>query len=113
LLSARLGEQHVTSIEVDGTLADAARTTLKAAGWIPAVITGDGTEGWNPRAPYDRILSTATARHIPAAWIAQTLPGGLIVTPWGIGYSQHDAIAVRLIGGKPPRAARPVTTVPR
>lgn len=96
LASARLGETRVTSIEVDGQLADQARIHLKQAGLGPQVITGDGAAGWPDGAPYDRILITAAIRSVPAAWLAQTRRGGLILTPWGTGYSQHDAI-VRLV----------------
>ena len=47
-------------------------------------------------APYDRILATAGVRHVPAPWLAQVRASGVIVAPWGTGYSQQDAI-VRLI----------------
>ncbi|HEU5155985.1 MAG TPA: methyltransferase domain-containing protein [Streptosporangiaceae bacterium] len=93
LAAARLGETNVTSIEVDGRLAEAARNHLKSAGLHPQVITGDGAGGRPDGAPYDRVLATAAVRTVPAAWLAQTGPGGLIVVPWGTGYSQHDAIA--------------------
>ncbi|GAA0318496.1 protein-L-isoaspartate(D-aspartate) O-methyltransferase [Actinoallomurus spadix] len=93
LLSARLGADRVTSVEVDAALAHAARKALWAARWRPTVVTGDGANGRPAGAPYDRVLATACARRIPAAWIAQTRPGGLIVTPWGTPYSQSDAIA--------------------
>ena len=69
---------------------------MKAAGWEPEVITGDGAAGWPPRAPYDRVLATAGVRHVPAPWLAQVRAGGVIVAPWGTGYSQQDAI-VRLV----------------
>lgn len=93
LLSARLGDDAVTSVEVDAGIAEAARAALKAAGWAPEVITGDGAAGWPSRAPYDRLLATVGVREIPAAWPAQVRAGGVIVAPWGTGYSQQDAIA--------------------
>ncbi|MEV8630778.1 methyltransferase domain-containing protein [Streptosporangium sp. NPDC051023] len=93
LLSARLGEANVTSIELDETVADAARKALAAAGWYPEVITGDGLLGRPERAPYDRVLVTAAVRDIPRAWIEQTRPGGVLVMPWGTRYTYQEAVA--------------------
>ncbi|MFV2195570.1 rRNA adenine N-6-methyltransferase family protein [Nocardiopsis sp. LOL_012] len=84
LLAHRLGDSAVTSVEVDERLAEAARTTLRAEGYLPAVHHADGYEGWPPDAPYDRITSTCGVRRIPPAWLRQTRPGGLIVCPWGL-----------------------------
>ncbi|MEV7011995.1 methyltransferase domain-containing protein [Streptosporangium sp. NPDC051022] len=96
LLSARLGEANVVSVEVDAAVADAARKALAAAGWHPEVVTGDGLLGWPERAPYDRVLVTAGVRQVPQAWIDQMRPGGVLVMPWGTRYSGQDAI-VRLV----------------
>ncbi|MFF4988247.1 methyltransferase domain-containing protein [Streptosporangium saharense] len=96
LLSARLGEDNVVSVEVDETVADRARKALHTAGWHPEVITGDGLLGWPHRAPYDRILVTASVREIPRAWIDQARPGAVLVMPWGTRYTPQDAI-VRLV----------------
>jgi protein-L-isoaspartate O-methyltransferase len=59
LLAHRLGEHLVTSIEVDETLAEQARTNLAAAGYAPTVVCADGAAGWPDNASYDRILGTA------------------------------------------------------
>ncbi|MGH3798904.1 MAG: methyltransferase domain-containing protein [Pseudonocardiaceae bacterium] len=87
LLAHRLGAQNVTTIEVDAALAAWARAVLSDAGYRDVtVVTGDGAYGYPPRAPYDRILSTAAVGHVPYAWVAQTRPGGRVVTPWGTAY---------------------------
>jgi len=99
LLSARLGDRQVVSVEVDEKVAEAARRALTAAGWSPTVLTGDGADGWVHDAPYDRVLATAGVREVPVAWVEQTRPGGVVVVPWGTSYSQHDAI-VRLVVGE-------------
>ncbi|GHE37579.1 protein-L-isoaspartate O-methyltransferase [Streptosporangium violaceochromogenes] len=93
LLSARLGEHNVFSVEVDAVVAGRAREALHAAGWRPRVVTGDGLLGWADGAPYDRILVTAAVHEVPRAWIEQTRPGGVIVMPWGTRHSHQDAIA--------------------
>ncbi|MCO5998611.1 methyltransferase domain-containing protein [Actinoallomurus rhizosphaericola] len=86
LLAQKVGAENVTTIEVDGSLAERARTALAGAGVSPVVVTGDGTDGYPPSAPYDRILATASVRVVPYPWVAQTRPGGLILSPWGNAY---------------------------
>jgi protein-L-isoaspartate O-methyltransferase len=60
LLAARLGDRHVTSIDVDEYLAQAAAERLDAVGRHPRVITGDAT-GPLPGS-YDRIVSMTAGR---------------------------------------------------
>jgi protein-L-isoaspartate O-methyltransferase len=88
LLCRRVGPQgQVVSIDVDPVIANSARAALATAGYSPLVITGDGVEGYPDQAPYDRLIATAAVREtIPPAWLTQTRPGGLIVTPWGTDY---------------------------
>lgn len=87
LLAHRLGADNITSLEVDPAVAEHARTALSATGYGPVtVITGDGAHGHLPRAPYDRVLSTAMVRTVPHPWVTQTRLGGRIVTPWGTPY---------------------------
>ncbi|MEV4096483.1 methyltransferase domain-containing protein [Streptosporangium saharense] len=93
LLSARLGEANVTSVEIDEAVAEAARGALTSAGWHPRLVVGDGLLGWPDGAPYDRILVTAGVRNVPRAWIEQTRPGGVIVMPWGTHYTGQSAVA--------------------
>ncbi|MGH3929058.1 MAG: protein-L-isoaspartate O-methyltransferase family protein, partial [Pseudonocardiaceae bacterium] len=83
LLAARLGAENVTTVEIGPALADAARAALDVTGFDVTVVTGDGIHGHSAGAPYDRVIATAAVRvgELPAAWIAQTRPGGVIVTP--------------------------------
>ncbi len=85
LLSRRLGSNLVTSVEIDPQLVAEARRTLAACGYHPTVVAADGLEGYQPHAPYDRIIATCSVRRIPVAWLAQTGPGGLIVANIGFG----------------------------
>ncbi|MGH3696827.1 MAG: methyltransferase domain-containing protein [Pseudonocardiaceae bacterium] len=96
LLTHRLGEHLVTSVEVDQLLAEQARANLKSAGYAPTVVCADGVAGWPASAPYDRIVCTAAvvSGRLPYAWVAQTRPGGLILTPWGTTY--HNGALLRL-----------------
>ncbi len=82
LLSHRLGEQNVTSIELDPDVTARARTALTAVGLVPEVVCGDGSRGWAVRALFDRIEATCSVTRAPGAWVEQTKPGGVILTPW-------------------------------
>ncbi len=94
LLSHLLGDDEVTSIEVDAELAELARIRLMASGFTPLVVTGDGTQGWPARAPFDRVISTAAVQRVPYHWVAQTRPGGRILTPWGNAF--HNGVLADL-----------------
>jgi len=44
---------------------------------------GDGTKGWPPQAPFDRIIVTAAAGDMPTALIGQLAVGGVMLVPVG------------------------------
>jgi protein-L-isoaspartate(D-aspartate) O-methyltransferase len=94
LLAHRLGAQNVTSVEIDPALTKHARTALAATGYSVTVITGDGAQGYPPHAPYDRIIATAAVHEVPYPWVAQSRPGGTILTPWTSHY--HNGALVSL-----------------
>ncbi|MCP9206191.1 methyltransferase domain-containing protein [Streptomyces sp. NEAU-Y11] len=82
LLAHRLGAGLVTTVEVDPALAAQAAAGLTAAGLEPRVVTDDGVAGYAAGAPYDRVIATCSVRQVPRAWVKQTKPGGVILTPW-------------------------------
>lgn len=98
LLAHRLGEQRVTSVEIDPVLTGQARANLQAAGYQPTVVCADGVAGWPDTAPYDRVIVTAAviAGRLPYAWVQQTRPGGLILTPWGTAYCNGALLRLRV-----------------
>ncbi|MBX6770066.1 MAG: methyltransferase domain-containing protein, partial [Actinomadura rubrobrunea] len=55
LLCERLGSQHVSTVDIDPELTEAARRRLADAGYRPNVATGDGLLGAPAHAPYDRV----------------------------------------------------------
>ena len=89
LLCHRLGERHVTTVDIDAGLVATARERLADCGYAPTCVAGDGAEGHAGGAPYDRVLATCSVATIPLPWLAQTVPGGLVVTtlhrPLGAG----------------------------
>ena len=96
LLAAIVGAANVVSIERHADLLEFARGNLVAAGHAVRLVVGDGTLGYAPEAPYDRIVVTAGAPRIAKSWVRQTAIGGLIVAPIGRStYSQVLIVARR------------------
>lgn len=85
LLSHRLGDDLVTTVDLDPEITEAAGRHLAAAGYHPTVVTGDGARGCPARGPYDRIIATCTLPSVPYAWLAQCRPGARILAPLATG----------------------------
>ncbi|MFE0423689.1 methyltransferase domain-containing protein [Streptomyces sp. NPDC058953] len=109
LLAHRLGAANVVTVEVDATVAEAARDRLAGFGPGPEVVTGDGLLGHPAGAPYDRVIATAGVRGLPYAWVEQTRPGGRIVAPWGTRFSNVDCLAGLVVADDGRSASGPFT----
>ncbi|MEU3045843.1 ATP-grasp peptide maturase system methyltransferase [Streptomyces sp. NPDC006984] len=83
LMCHRLGEDNVTTVEVDPAVAARADAALETAGFSTWTVTGDGLLGHPRRAPYDRVIATCLVKRIPYAWVRQTKPGGIILATVG------------------------------
>ncbi len=80
---AELASQVVT-IERHAPLSAGAGQTLAELDYENVtLLVGDGTLGHADRAPYDRIIVTATAERYPAALYEQLRTGGILVMPIG------------------------------
>jgi protein-L-isoaspartate(D-aspartate) O-methyltransferase len=82
LLAHLTGDPHaVTAIELDATLARQAEQVLHEVVGPVQVNAGDGRLGDSSRAPFDRIIVTASTDRIARPWFAQLAPGGRLVLP--------------------------------
>ena len=75
---------HVYSIEIIAALADEAKARLADLGYDNVTTKlGDGYYGWEEHAPFDAIVVTAAASHVPPALVRQLKPGGRMIIPVG------------------------------
>ena len=54
----------------------------------------DGTTGWKEQAPFDAIIVTAAASHIPPPLIRQLRPGGHMIIPVGSRFMVQQLVLV-------------------
>lgn len=80
LLCDRLGSENVVSIEADPQIASDAAQAIHTAGYAPTLVTADGLHGFEPSAPYNRVIATCSVRNVPPAWIRQSAPGAIVLT---------------------------------
>jgi protein-L-isoaspartate(D-aspartate) O-methyltransferase len=75
---------RVFSVERIAPLYRRTRGLLDALGYHRVILRhGDGTLGWADHAPFDAIIVTAGAPHVPGALREQLSPGGRLVVPVG------------------------------
>lgn len=106
---------QVYSIEIIAPLAEEAAARLKALGY-PNLQTrvGDGYYGWEEAGPFDAILVTAAASHVPPPLIRQLKPGGRMVIPVGAHFMAQYLLLVEKTaeGQVSTRQILPVSFVP-
>jgi protein-L-isoaspartate(D-aspartate) O-methyltransferase len=92
---AEISDQ-VWSIEIIDELAAQAEERLQRLGYTEvATRQGDGYYGWESAAPFDAIIVTAAAGHLPPPLIRQLKPGGRMVIPLGGTYEVQSLMLVR------------------
>lgn len=107
----------VYTIEIIEPLGVAARERLASLGHKNVQVrVGDGYYGWPEKAPFDCIVVTAAANHVPPPLIEQLKSGGRLVVPIGNPFQTQRLVLVTK-GNKGPRDIRiqdimPVSFVP-
>jgi protein-L-isoaspartate(D-aspartate) O-methyltransferase len=105
----------VFSTEVIPELADVAKHALAREGYGTVVLrVGDGGHGWPEHAPFDAIIVTAAARHVPPALVEQLRVGGRLVIPVGAPCGDQELRVLRKSsdGSVTSHAVLPVAFVP-
>lgn len=106
--------KEVYSIEIRKTLADRAAGLLAKLGRGNVKVKhADGYFGWEEHAPFDAIMITAAANHIPPPLIRQLKEGGRLIVPLGgTVYYQMLTLATKRTGELDVEQLTPVAFVP-
>jgi len=76
--------KDVYTIEIRKSLADMAEKRFRELGYKNVKVKyADGYLGWEEYAPFDAIIITASANHIPPPLIRQIKEGGRLIIPLG------------------------------
>jgi protein-L-isoaspartate(D-aspartate) O-methyltransferase len=103
VLSALAGQ--VLSIEIHESLAALAARTLLDLGYKNVQVkSGDGYQGWPEMAPFDAIIVTCAASHVPPALFEQLREGGRLIIPLGSTLTVQTLTLVTKEKGKPRQA---------
>jgi len=92
---------RVYTIEILPELAKTAAARLAALGYTNVQVqAGDGYQGWPDHAPFDAIIVTAGASHIPQPLVSQLKEGGRLVIPVDAAASYQQLIQCRKERGR-------------
>jgi protein-L-isoaspartate(D-aspartate) O-methyltransferase len=110
---AELAKQ-VYTIEILPALAMTAAARLKDLGYANVQVrAGDGYRGWPGEAPFDAIVVTAGASHVPQPLVAQLKDGGRLVIPVDAAGNYQELLQCRKERGQlTTKVIAPVRFVP-
>jgi protein-L-isoaspartate(D-aspartate) O-methyltransferase len=105
--------RSVVSVERVPELLENAGRVLDGLGYRNIELhVANGTLGWVPRAPYDRILVTAGGPSVPRSLLDQLAPGGKLVMPVGAPREQRLVLVERVRDSFSETTLGPVRFVP-
>ena len=85
----------VYSIEIIEALGKQAAERLPGLGYDNITLRiGDGYYGWKEHAPFDAIVVTAAASHVPPPLVAQLKPGGRMIIPVGSRFLTQQLVLI-------------------
>jgi protein-L-isoaspartate(D-aspartate) O-methyltransferase len=105
----------VYSMEIIKELGEQVTTRLKRLNYQNITVRiGDGYFGWEEHAPFDAIIVTAAADHIPPPLVNQLKPGGRMGIPVGGRFQVQNLLIVEkaLDGTVTTKQVMPVRFVP-
>jgi len=108
-------DTRVWSIEIIEALGTRAGAVLARLGYGGIELrVGDGYYGWAEQAPFDAIIVTAAASHIPPPLVKQLAVGGKMIIPVGSRFSTQELILITRINPEEvvTRQVLPVRFVP-
>lgn len=92
---------EVVTIEIIEALAETAAERLDRLGYRNiTVLRGDGYFGYDKAGPFDAIIVTAVATHVPPPLVHQLKPGGRIAIPVGRGWTQNLLLVEKDLQGE-------------
>jgi protein-L-isoaspartate(D-aspartate) O-methyltransferase len=107
--------KQVYSVEIIEPLAKQAATRMQSLGYKNVSTRhADGYNGWQEAGPFDSIIVTAAATHIPPPLIQQLKPGGRMIIPVGGPFATQSLMLVEKTakGKVRTRSVLPVQFVP-
>ena len=86
---------HVFTIEIIRPLYQNAKDRLQNLGYKTVNVSlGDGYYGMKDAAPFDRIIVTCAALHVPPPLFEQLKPGGSMIIPVGGGFETQRLLMI-------------------
>jgi len=94
--------EEVFSIEIKEKLARKASDTLRNLNCQQVQVKhGDGYFGWEEQAPFDAIIVTCAANHVPPSLLNQLKEGGRLIIPLGSTLYSQTLTLITKVNGKP------------
>ncbi|MEJ2694344.1 MAG: protein-L-isoaspartate(D-aspartate) O-methyltransferase [Candidatus Thiodiazotropha sp.] len=106
---------RVYSMEIVEPLGEQARDRLRELGYDNVEVKiADGYFGWEAQAPFDIIIVTAAASHVPPPLVKQLKPGGRMIIPVGSRFMTQQLLLITkdMEGSLQIRQILPVRFVP-